>query len=178
MSIYYCLQCLENAQRLHLGGLGVSEDGKLSRFFPGRKQNKNGQYTDEQYTPEEAKEAIVQFLARNIGKAFALIQDDDIEMASGAVDYFDEKGDGSLDPSEHEIAIDTLLNENGTFDPYDNMGIRGKLSPMVIDCIDKTVSRFDWMPVMDTIFGREGKEEYERTVPMFYWGKKEDKPGT
>jgi len=178
MSIYYYLQCLENGQRLRLGGLGISEDEKLSQFFPGRKRDKNGQCTNECYTPEEVKEAIVQFLARNIGKAIALIPDDDVDLIDSVIDYYDEQKDGSLSFGHHEMVVGDLLNEDGKFNSYDNMGDRGRLSPMVIDCIDKTVSRFDWMPVMDRIFARGGQKEGEQRKSRFYWGKKEEKPET
>ena len=174
MSLFYDLYCLESGECLHLGGLGTTEDGKLSSFFPGFKKPDR----EERYSHDEVKEAILQFLVRHIGQAVAVVADDHLEPIDPTVDVHDEKHNGELsfshfdDNYNDKITIEELLNLDGSTDPQDYMGWPGNVSPMVIDCIDKTVSRFDWTSTMDAILEREKDEEYrERIRSCFYWAK-------
>jgi hypothetical protein len=166
MSIHYYLVCLENSKKIFLGSIELSENGKKAYFFPGSKENRK-----EKYTPEDAKEAIVQFLIRHIGKTFALIPDDDIDLIDSFVDYYDEKHHGKNGfNEEHEINLETLINNNDNYNYLPDVGVRGMLSPMTIDCIDRTVSHFDWTSTIDAIFGRLDDKEYEKKIrSFFYW---------
>ena len=168
MAISYYLRCLDTGETVLLRGLRLSEDQKELSFNPGP------------FTPEEVNRGIVQFLIKNIGKAVTVIPGDDIDLIVPMVQYFDPRyKDMCFFGLELMPDFETYLDPEKNYDPFSFLRVQGLLSPMVIDCIDKTARHFDWTSTIDEIYQRmEDEELREKILSRFFWYKKKEKPET
>ena len=159
MGIYYDLFCLETGERLNLYKLCSTKMGEVS--FP----------SADAPTKQDINDMIVKFLILNIGKAVVLIPDNLMDCMDHLVDLYDEAHDGELafnqDVGYEEISKRIADDSNINYYNY--------LSPMVIDCMLKTLDRYDWSSIMEMILSRVEPNEQEHVRSLFFWLIEKDK---
>ena len=152
------LICIENGKRLSLSGFALSQDGKRLEFSEDREIEPE----ERTFSKDEVRETIVQFLLQNYGKAVALVPTDDTDVLDNLIDMEDVEHGGQLNylSKENTMTSSKLLNLDGAIaNPHSLVRKSGAMSPMVMDCIDKAISRFDWTETINRIMNRETDPE-------------------